>query len=73
MCSNNPIKLIVKNNYVMYKDERSNQATKYLLFKKFGDLDHKYNQVDIERFLRDFNLYNDAKYFTMIILYYIVL
>lgn len=66
LCRDNPIKLIVKNNYIMYKDDRSNQATKYLLFKKFGNLDHKYNQTDIEKFLRDFNLYNDAKYFTMI-------
>ena len=48
LCSNNPIKLIIKNNYVMYKDERSNQATKYLLFKKFKDLNHEYNKTDIE-------------------------
>ena len=32
----------------MYKDERSNQATKYLLFKKFKDLNHEYNKTDIE-------------------------
>lgn len=66
LCSNNPIKLIVKNNYVMYKDDRAGYATKYLLFKKFEDLDHKYNETDIEKFLRDFDIYNKTSYYSMI-------
>ena len=63
----NNFKLVVKNNYVIYREVSSNDFIQYLLYKKFEELDYKYNENDREKFLEEFNLHKETSYYSMII------